>query len=136
LADDIEYGNGNKISLWLLGFLYWLVFFMLRCCGFRKMNVDFWCNCYFDIRSEGSWQLWPPVQPGVVKLNRLVSPEGGATSIAAFGALKPNLLFLPRASPGVIVVWPLRGYSDPYLNCDITALKIFFITYCMWWLES
>ena len=22
LADDIEYGNGNKIPLWLLGFLY------------------------------------------------------------------------------------------------------------------
>lgn len=69
------------------------------------------------------------------KLDRLESHEG-ATSIAAFGALVKFSPTFPRASPGVIVVWPLRGYSDPYLNCDITALKIFFITYCMWWLES
>ena len=42
------------------------------------------------------------------KLDRLESHEG-ATSIAAFGALVKFSPTFPRASPGVLVVWPLRG---------------------------
>ena len=50
-----------------------------------------------------------------------------------------SILTLPTpyaAAHGVIVVWPLRGYSDPYLNCDKNGIEFFFITYCMWWLDS